>query len=201
MIHELIIATNNNDKIREITSILNINIKLIPIKFFVRYPIITEDGKTLEENASKKASRAAIFFNKWVIADDSGLEVNCLNGLPGVYSARFAGKQCSYEDNNNKLLRLLQHKKDRRATFKTVIAIANPYGQVTLLYGKIFGSICNIIKGANGFGYDSIFYLPQYKKTLAELSFKTKNLISHRAQALIKAEKFIKSKLLNMSGK
>ncbi|MDR0915417.1 MAG: RdgB/HAM1 family non-canonical purine NTP pyrophosphatase [Endomicrobium sp.] len=192
MINKLIIATSNQDKVNEITSILNVNIKIIPMKCCGRFPTIIEDGETLEENASKKARIAAKFFKSWAIADDSGLEVDCLNGLPGVYSARFAGNQCSYNDNNKKLLRLLRYKTNRRATFKTVIAIANPSGQVTLVFGKIFGTIYNNMKGYNGFGYDSVFYLPQYKKTLAELNFKTKNLISHRAKALKKLKNLLR---------
>ncbi|MDR0915451.1 MAG: RdgB/HAM1 family non-canonical purine NTP pyrophosphatase [Endomicrobium sp.] len=198
MIQELIIATNNNDKLKEIVSILNFNIKIIPITCFPNCPIIVEDGKTLEENAIKKAKGAAIFLRQWVLADDSGLEVNCLNGLPGVHSARFAGQKCSYNDNNKKLLRLLKYKKNREATFKTVIAIANPYGQITLVFGKIFGKISNMMKGINGFGYDSVFYLPNYGKTLAELSPTTKNLISHRAKALKKTKKFIKNNILKI---
>jgi XTP/dITP diphosphohydrolase len=196
MIHKLIIATSNINKVKEIKSILNLDLPMIPMTDFRHYPMITEDGATFEENAYKKARNIALFFRKWTLADDSGLEVDCLNGLPGVYSARFAGDRCSYNDNNQKLLKVLRHKHNRKAKFKTVIAISNPCGNVTLYSGEIIGDIYNKIRGSYGFGYDSIFYLSKYKKTFAELNNEQKNQISHRAKALKKARIFIENNII-----
>jgi XTP/dITP diphosphohydrolase len=196
VIEEIILATGNQHKIKEIKAILkNLCIRLIPMVSFHEYPKTIEDGKTFESNASKKAREVSKFFKKWAIADDSGLEVDYLNGYPGVYSARYAGEKCSYEDNNEKLLLELKNvpKEKRTAKFKTVIAISNPYGKIYLADGEIFGTINSRIIKKRGFGYDSIFYLPDYGKTLSELSFKVKNFISHRAVALRKAKKIIKN--------
>lgn len=202
MINEIVLATSNIHKVKEIKLILNdLNVKILPMASFPSYPITVEDGKTLEENASKKAREAASFFKKWTIADDSGIEVDFLNGNPGVYSARYAGKKCSDYENNKKLLKELKNvpQEQRTAKFKTVIAISNPHGKISLVSGEIFGIIKDCV-GVNGFGYDPVFYIPKYKKTLAELSPGVKNSVSHRAKALEKAKKIIR-KLLNSSGK
>jgi XTP/dITP diphosphohydrolase len=195
MIKEIILASENKDKEEEIKSVLkDLNIEIIPMISFPKYPVIIEDGKTLEENASKKAREAAKFFNKWAIADDSGLEVDYLNGAPSVYSARYAGEKCSYEDNNKKLLKALEGvpKEKRTAKFRTVIAISSPSGEIRLTYGEIFGIVTLQFKGTNGFGYDPIFYIPEYGKTFSELNPEVKNSISHRAKALRKAKEIIK---------
>jgi len=202
MICEIVLATSNRHKVKEIKSILkDLSIEIVPMTSFTSYPITIEDGKTLEENASKKAREVAIFFRKWAIADDSGIEVDYLNGNPGVHSARYAGEKCSSYENNNKLLEALKNipQEKRTAKFKTVIAISNPKGKTLLLDGEIFGTIKSCA-GSNGFGYDTIFYVPEYEKTLAELSFEIKNSISHRSKALQKAKKVIK-KLISFSGK
>ncbi|MDR0985306.1 MAG: RdgB/HAM1 family non-canonical purine NTP pyrophosphatase [Endomicrobium sp.] len=196
---KIILSSNNKNKIKEFNSILKLNTNdIIPLSLLKLSIKIRENGKTLKENAIKKASKIAIYTRKWTISDDSGLEVDYLNGAPGIYSARFAGNECSYIKNNKKLLCLLKNvpKQKRTAKFKTVIAISNPYGKIKLLsVGYIFGIITESIVGHNGFGYDSVFYIPTYNKTLAELDFKLKNSISHRAIALKKAKKFIVSLL------
>ncbi|MDR1928622.1 MAG: RdgB/HAM1 family non-canonical purine NTP pyrophosphatase [Endomicrobium sp.] len=195
MITEIILATTNKYKIIEIKAILkNINIKLIPMICFPKYPYIIEDGKTIKENAAKKAIAAAIFFKKLALADDSGLEVDYLKGAPGIYSKRYAGKGCTCNDNNRKLLSSLKGVPltKRTATLKTIIAIANPNKDVFFAYGEIFGTIHTEIIGDNGFGYDSVFYIQKYKKTLSELSHELKNSISHRAKALNKITNIIK---------
>jgi len=202
MINEIILASTNKHKVEEIKSILkDLDIKIIPMTSFPLYPITIEDGKTLEENASKKAREAAKFFKRWTIADDSGLEVDCLNGRPGVYSARYAGEKCSNRDNNKKLLEALKNvsQEKRTAKFKTVIAISNPNGKVLLADGEIFGIIKNCT-GTAGFGYDPVFYIPEYGKTLAELGPEIKNSVSHRANALKKAKEIIRG-LLGSTGK
>jgi XTP/dITP diphosphohydrolase len=172
-----------------------LEIKVMPMTYFCKYPETEEDGKTLEKNAIKKAKDAAKFFNKWALADDSGLEVDWLNGEPGVYSARYAGESCLYDDNNKKLLLALKDVpfEKRTAKFRTVIAISNPNGKVYLAEGKIYGIIALQPLGNNSFGYDPVFYVPEYKKTFAELSIDIKNSISQRAIALQKAKEIIKS--------
>jgi XTP/dITP diphosphohydrolase len=195
MIEEIILATSNNHKVEEMKKNLNgLEIKVTPMTSFCKYPQTEEDGKTLEKNAIKKAKDAAKFFNKWTLADDSGLEVDWLNGEPGVYSARYAGENCLY-DNNKKLLLALKGVpfEKRTAKFRTVIAISSPNGGIYLAEGKIYGIIALQSLGNNGFGYDPVFYVPEYKKTFAELSIDIKNSISHRAVALQKAKEIIKS--------
>lgn len=195
MIKEVILATGNRHKAEEIKSILkDLNVEIVPMTSFPNYPVTAEDGATLEENASKKAKEAAKFFKKWTIADDSGLEVDYLNGKPGVYSARYAGENCSYDDNNKKLLAELKNvsEEKRTAKFRAVIAVASPEGKIFLVEGKIFGIIKEHAVGTEGFGYDPVFYIPQYEKTFAELDCEIKNSISHRAKALQKVKEIIK---------
>ncbi|MCA6072290.1 MAG: XTP/dITP diphosphatase [Endomicrobium sp.] len=195
MIKEIIFATRNLHKIEEIKEILkDLNIKIAPMISFDKYPKTIEDGKTLEENAAKKAREAAEFFKQWTIADDSGLEVDYLNGAPGVYSARYAGEGCSYDDTNKKLLADLNGvaEEKRTAKFRTVIAISSPEGKIYFTEGKIFGTISLRVAGTSGFGYDPIFYVPEYGKTFSELGSEVKNSISHRAKALQKAKEVLK---------
>lgn len=195
MIDEIIIATGNRHKVAEIKDILSdLNIKVTPMTDFQSYPKTVEDGNTLEENAAKKAKEAALFFKKWAIADDTGLEVDYLNGEPGVFSARYAGAGCTYNDNNKKLLASLKDApKDKRgAHFRCVIAISSPEGEVVFAEGKIFGIISEHLAGDKGFGYDPIFFVPEQNKTFAELDADIKNSISHRALALLKAKEIIK---------
>ncbi|MDR3124859.1 MAG: XTP/dITP diphosphatase [Endomicrobium sp.] len=187
MVKKIILATTSKYKEEEIKSLLkDLDIEVMSMTSFDKYPKTIEDGKTLEDNAIKKAKEAAKFFNSWVIADDSGLEVDYLNGEPGVFSARYAGKECSFQDNIKKLLYALKDVpfEKRTARFRTVIAIASPSGQLYLSTGEIYGIINLIGKGQYNFGYDPIFYIPEYNKTFAELTPDIKNTISHRAKAL-----------------
>jgi len=196
MITELIIATGNKHKVEEIKDVLrDLGVKIVPMADMPSFPKTVEDGATLEENAAKKAREAALFYNKWALSDDTGLEVDFLNGAPGVYSARFAGEHCSYEDNNKKLLSLLKDvpPEKRTAKFACVIAISNPKGECSFARGEIYGIITDKISGSNGFGYDPVFFVPQENKTFAELSSEEKNKISHRAKALQEAKKRIKA--------
>ncbi len=196
MIDEIIIATGNRHKVSEIKDILkDLDIKVTPMTDFPDYPRTVEDGKTLEENAAKKAREAALFFKKWAIADDTGLEVPYLNGEPGIFSARYAGIGCTYEDNNKKLLSALQGAPPdkRSAVFRCAIAISSPEGETVFAQGRIFGIISEHAAGNKGFGYDPIFFIPQQNKTFAELEEDLKNKISHRALALQKAKEVIKN--------
>jgi XTP/dITP diphosphohydrolase len=195
MLKKIILATTSKYKGEEIKSLLrDLDIEVVSMTSLAKYPKTIEDAKTLEGNAIKKAKEAAKFFDSWVIADDSGLEVNCLNGKPGVFSARYAGKECSFQDNIKKLLNVLKDVpfEKRTARFRAVIAIASPTGQVYLSKGEIYGKISPIEIGVYNFGYDPIFYIPEYNKTFAELTPDIKNEISHRAKALQKAKIILK---------
>jgi XTP/dITP diphosphohydrolase len=197
---KLVLSTRNEHKIAEITDILiGFPVKVVSLNNFKKVPRIIEDGKNLEENAIKKASVVAKRLKKWVLADDTGLEVDHLNGKPGVYSARWAGPGCSYADNNRKLLKLLRGvpKNKRKAKFRCVIALSDPDGNTKTVEGMILGYIAKKVKGENGFGYDPVFVVPRYEKSFAELSTTVKNKISHRSKALQKAKKLISKLLLN----
>lgn len=185
----LLLATRNKHKVREIGEMMaGIPLRLTTYDEFPGIPEAVEDGKTLEENASKKALHAARLSGLWALADDTGLEVEALGGAPGVHSARYAGPDCDYDDNNRMLLENLRGvpRRQRKAAFRTVVALASPDGGATLEEGRVEGLILEGPRGRNGFGYDPIFYLPARRKTLAELSPSEKNALSHRALALAK---------------
>lgn len=182
---KLVIATRNAHKLNEIRSIFNFQKSQVLSAFdFPEIPDVIEDGDTLEANAIKKAVEIAKATECWALADDSGLEVAALNGAPGVYSARYAGEQCSYGDNNKKLLKELEDKGDRSACFRTVIALSDPGGNVQTVAGECSGQIIQELRGSNGFGYDPLFIPDGYTETFAELDASVKNSISHRARAL-----------------
>ena len=195
---EIILATGTKHKVVEIKDILkDLSVTIKPMTDFEKYPEVVEDGQTLQDNAIKKATEVAKYFNCWAIADDTGLEVNYLNGAPGVYSSRYAGENCSYADNNNKLLKALNgvQMENRQAQFRCVIALSDPQGNVKILAeGKIKGYIAESLSGTTGFGYDPLFYVPKYEQTFAELGEEIKNQISHRAMAL----KDFKNKFLSL---
>ena len=185
---KLIIATRNAHKLEEIHDIFDFqNLEVLSAFDFPDVPDVVEDGETLEENAKKKAVEIAMATGCWALADDSGLEVDALDGAPGVYSARYAGEHCSYADNNVKLLAALTGKTDRTARFRTVIALSDPAGSVQTVSGECAGTIIEQQRGTNGFGYDPLFVPDGYSQTFAELPVEVKNRISHRANALHKA--------------
>ena len=186
---EIVLATRNRDKIREIKKILNgISASLLSLEDFPECPKVVEDGETLEANAKKKALVVSQYTKKLSLAEDTGLEVEALSGAPGIHSARFAGDNCTYEDNNKKLLKLMEKLSlgERRAKFRCVAALARPEGEVVTCEGVCEGIIALEMKGESGFGYDPLFLLPSYGKTFAELGEEMKNKISHRARALTK---------------
>ncbi len=181
----LIVATRNRHKLEEIRSILNLpGIALIAADDIPDLPDVDEDGATLEENAVKKAATLARAAHAWTLADDSGLEVAALGGLPGVRSARYAGASADYAANNQKLLAALRHLENRRARFRTVIALASPSGRTRCVEGACEGVIVAAPRGAGGFGYDPLFQPDGYDQTFAEMDAAEKNRISHRARAL-----------------
>jgi XTP/dITP diphosphohydrolase len=192
---KLLLATRNRHKTGEISEMLKgLPVEVLTLDSFPGIPEVDEDQPTLEGNALKKAEVCARGSGLWALADDTGLEVASLNGEPGVYSARYAGPQCRYEDNNRKLLKALkgQTAGNRQAVFRTVMALAGPRGPVTIEEGRLEGTITEGPRGSNGFGYDPIFELPTSHKTLAELTNAEKNAVSHRANALKKIVPHIK---------
>ncbi len=195
---ELVAATTNKDKVKEIKKILKgLGVKVLTPDAFGLPPEVIENGRTFEENASKKARAISRFTGKLAIADDSGLEVEALSGRPGVRSSRFAGEKVTYADNNAKLLRLLNGvpAAKRKARFICVIAIAR-YGKVLkTVQGAVTGRIALENRGKTGFGYDPVFIAPKYGKTFAELGPEIKNKISHRYKALDKAKRALKKLL------
>lgn len=195
---QLVLATKNEDKIQEIKHGLeDLNITILTCNDFLEFPDIEEAGDTLEENAILKAVGVAEFTGYPALADDSGLEVEYLNGAPGVYSSRYAGPGCTYEENNNKLLGQLKGiaGEKRAARFKTVIAIAWDSENVETIEGVVGGFIAEEKSGQSGFGYDPIFFYPPMGKTFAEMTLEEKNGISHRGQALMKARAILEEAL------
>jgi len=180
---KLVFASNNKNKIAEIQSMLPPEIQILSLEDIGCTEEIAETSNTIEGNAILKANYVSENFGYDCFADDSGLEVNVLNGEPGVYSARYAGPQRNSDDNMNKLLSELLGKSDRSANFKTVIAL-NLNGIQKLFTGIINGNITNERSGDHGFGYDPIFRPDGYQKTFAEFSLEEKAKISHRGLAV-----------------
>ncbi len=184
-IMNVVIASRNAHKIREITTIFRCpSVDFVGLDDFPGAPEVEEDGKTFQANAVKKALSIALFTRHWTLADDSGLEVDALDGSPGVLSARYAGEHVSYEDNNSKLLEALKGHTNRAARFRCVIALASPRGRTQVVEGVCEGVIIDELRGKGGFGYDPLFAPKGYARTFAEMDPSTKNDISHRALAL-----------------
>lgn len=184
---ELVVATGNQGKLKEIEQLLRDRVEnLLSLADFPDIPSVIEDGATFDENAIKKARSAAFATGKPVIADDSGLEVAAIDGRPGVHSARYSGEGATDAANNAKLLRELTGipASERTGAFRCVLAICFPDGRCTTFSGELKGVILDTPRGEGGFGYDPLFLVPEYGKTLAELPLEVKNRISHRGQAL-----------------
>ncbi|GEM_PF-213894 len=188
----LYLASGNPHKMEEIQSVLPENIKLLSYKTLKKAGALKETGKTLEENALQKALQVSRVYGVDVLSDDTGLEVEALNGEPGVYSARYAGEQAQPEDNRRKLLEELQDKDDRRAQFRTVLVLDKGH-QMHLFEGEVKGEITKQETGEGGFGYDPVFKPEGYEITFAEMDLGEKNKISHRGRALQKLVDFLKA--------
>lgn len=191
---KIVLATKNKDKIREIKKILSdLPVEIKTMADFEGIPDVEEDGATLEENAIKKATEFHKFTGLPAIADDTGLEVDALNGAPGVYSSRFAGEEASYEDNRKKLLRELENVPEakRGAQFRCVVAFADGSRRMTT-EGIVRGKILREERGDSGFGYDPVFWVPEFEKTFAEIDLEKKNAISHRGIAFRKMKTELK---------
>lgn len=183
----IIFATSNEGKMKEIRMILNdMDVEVLSLKEAGIHADIVENGRTFEENAIIKAKTVCDITGEAVLADDSGLEVDYLNGEPGIYSARFMGEDTPYTIKNNAIIDKLVNAKgaERSARFVCVIAAAFPDGEIITRRATIEGEIGYKEEGNNGFGYDPIMYLPEYGTTTAGLSAEQKNEISHRGKAL-----------------
>lgn len=188
MKNTLIIASSNNGKIKEIKEICkDLNVEILSLEEAFGEKIdIPETGKTFLENAKLKANWVRDKKECWVLADDSGLQVDYLDGAPGVYSARYGGENCSDIDNINKLLLELKNVSDdkRGAGFICTMVLSGPHGECEDVTGKCRGIIIHEPKGEDGFGYDPLFIPEGYDMTFAQLDSKIKNSISHRSRAL-----------------
>ena len=182
---KLIIASNNKDKIIEIKAILGDRFdEIVSLREAGIDHETVEDGETFLQNAEKKAREIAELSGCCAIADDSGLCVDALGGAPGIYSARFCGRHGDDPANNRLLLEKMQGVADRRAHYTCAIVLAYPDGTIVSAEDYFYGEIAHEERGSNGFGYDPLFYLPDYGCTSAEITPEEKNKISHRAKAL-----------------
>ena len=191
---EIILATHNLDKCKELQkSFKDTNIKIYTLKDFPEIDDIIEDGHTLKENAFIKSRLVYHLTNIPTVSDDTGLFVKSLNGDPGVFSARYAGENCSYTDNVNKLLIEMKNVAPslREATFKTVVTYVSKDLEL-VAEGSVKGSITEKPKGNQGFGYDPIFYVPELQKTFAEMDIDEKQKISHRSRAIDNLQKLFR---------
>jgi len=190
---KLVFATNNKNKILEVQQMLPSSIEILSLESIGCFEEIPETAATIEENAIMKANYVTEKYSCECFADDTGLEVDALNGAPGVFSARYAGEQRNSDDNMNKLLEALADETNRKAQFKTVIAL-NLKGKQHLFTGIAKGEITLEKTGNQGFGYDPIFKPEGYEATFAQLSLEEKGAISHRGIAMAQLINFLKTK-------
>ena len=191
---QLVVATRNKKKLTEIKDILKgIKLDLLSLGDYKDVPRVLENGKSFQENAVKKAARLARWTGKLCLGEDSGLCVDALDGAPGIYSARFSGKDKSDLKNNLKLLKLLNGLPfaKRKAHYVCAVALADKEGLLGVVEGSCSGLIVPTPAGQAGFGYDPLFYIPEYKKTFAQLGEGIKHKMSHRYHALKKAGRII----------
>ena len=187
---QLVFASNNKNKIQEIQALVPSDFQILSLEDIGCHEEIPETADTIEGNAILKANYVTSNYGYDCFADDTGLEVDALNGAPGVYSARYAGKQKDANDNMDKLLQELKDKSNRKANFKTVIAL-NLNGKQNLFTGIINGKIIEEKMGTNGFGYDPIFIAEGHQKTFAQLTLEEKAHISHRGIAVAQLIAFL----------
>ncbi len=185
MVSILVLATTNKNKVKEFQEMVgDFPIEIRSVADFGPIPECIEDGETFDDNAYKKALHTAKILGLPAIADDSGLEVDALNGAPGVYSARYAGESATDAENCEKLLQDLKGQENRKAAFKCVLSIAVPSGPALTYEGSCEGVILDEKRGESGFGYDPLFLYEPFNKTFAECGSEEKNKVSHRGKAL-----------------
>ncbi len=181
----LVLATRNRGKVAEFKALFSgLDVEIRDLSQFGPIPEVEEDGNTFEDNAVKKARFTARVLGLPAVADDSGLMVTALNGKPGVHSARYAGKGATDAANNRKLLHDMNGIQERQAAFVCIIVIAVPRGPALVYEGRCEGVIATKVTGADGFGYDPVFYYPPAGKTFAEMTRDEKNRVSHRGRAM-----------------
>jgi len=193
---QLVVATRNKGKLKEISRLLEGSAFVVTgLDAFPDLPEVEEDGTTFADNALKKAQTVADLTGCLTLADDSGLEVEALKGQPGVFSARFAGPEAKDADNNAKLLQMLKGipAEQRQGCFRCVMAVCRPGQPGRTFRGRVDGIILEEPRGDGGFGYDPLFMVREYGRTMAELPLDIKNRISHRGQALRQALEFLKT--------
>lgn len=193
---ELVVATRNRGKMDEIQVLLSDVVERVCCASdFEAFPETVEDGETFEQNALKKAREAMRFTGLPALADDSGLVVEALGGRPGVHSARFSGAECDDAANNRKLLLELQGvpAQGRAAAFVCVVAYVTPEGEERLFSGRVGGCILEEGRGEGGFGYDPLFLVDGFQRSMAELDMEEKNSVSHRGQALRKFREYLRA--------
>ncbi len=191
----IVLASSNKNKLREVRQILEgSDLEVIPLSETEFAGEIVEDGKTFEENAYIKAKTVSDALGVAALADDSGLEIDALGKEPGVHSARFMGEDTSYDIKNTELLRRMENvpEEDRTARFVCAMVVVWPDGKKLSAVETMEGRIAHKIAGENGFGYDPIFFLPEYGKTSAEIAPEEKNAISHRGKALRKMAQLLR---------
>lgn len=188
---KLVFATNNKNKIKEIKHLLNNSLEILSLEDIQCFEDIPETSDTIEGNAIQKAQYVYENYGYNCFADDTGFEIEALNGEPGIYSARYAGEEKNPEMNMNKVLDKLKNVSNRNARFKTVIALIID-GKTTCFEGIVEGEIAHTKSGSEGFGYDPIFMPKGYNKTYSEMSLDIKNTMSHRAIATKKLIAFLK---------
>ena len=192
---KVLLATQNKGKVKELQELLaGEDIEVLSLLDIENWEEVAESGSTFAENAALKARIAAQRTGLVSLADDSGLEVDALHGAPGVYSARYAGEPKDDDRNNEKLLKELEGvpEDQRTARFRCALVVATPTGEEYLTEGVVEGRILTERRGKEGFGYDPLFYLPDFGRTMAQLNVNQKNKISHRAQAFRKAVPILK---------
>jgi XTP/dITP diphosphohydrolase len=186
----LVLATHNRDKFKEMSLALSgLGWEILPAYEFQGVPEVIEDGSSLEENSLKKAKEIARFTGLTSLSDDTGLFIDALNGQPGIYAARFAGEKCTYQDNVDKVLKLMTGVpvESRRAVFRTVITVQDPSGKTEQVFGEVAGTITDKAMTQKGFGYDPIFMPEGFSKVFSLMTLEEKNQVSHRGRALQKA--------------
>ena len=196
---ELLFASNNINKLEQVKLLLDHENVLLPKDIGIEDFDPIEDGNTLRENAYKKAHELYKLSGKKVFSDDTGLFVKSLDGRPGLYSHRYAGNDASDKDNRDKLLSELENKADRQAYFLTVVCFIDENGKDYYFEGRLDGRIADKEYGTEGFGYDKIFYVDEFSKTLGQMDIDFKNEISHRAKAVEEFKKFLVNTYENLN--
>lgn len=196
---ELVFASNNINKLEQVKLLLDNDKVLMPKDIGIEGFDVIEDGHTLKENAFKKANELYKLCKKRVFSDDTGLFVKALDNRPGIYAHRYAGEDATDKDNRDKLLDELSDKANRDAYFLTVICFIDEGGKDYYFEGRLDGTISEIELGDGGFGYDKIFYVKKYEKSLGQMDINFKNQISHRGLAMKEFKKFLEDKYENLN--